>query len=451
MSYPVLCGAVVLTSANNAIRFTEGATTATTTIPAGTYYLRGNYTTNHLTQSEDFSSWTYVASVGYNAQYGLSPDGSSSYEVFKIGSSSVQSLSRTVATSIASTSCFSIFIRKTSSPTIDFDFVDVTTSTERQFVNVTWSASGRPILSSVVGTGTIYDPQDAGNGWWRIAFSVNNIIPSNTNTIFIYPAGVGTGVGGVELWGAQVNIGSSVKDYVKTVAGVATGPADDFCLALKTAIETATASSNVYDVSVEHSISTSTMHTRLSVTRTSGADNFSLNFADSLTTFDEKLIGFYGETSTVFPSPGTVKASTQACAAAWVGNDVPREMEPVSERVVAVPRAASGRVQGVSRSARMQSWRMGLAFIDERRMLVDRGLTGPWDTLEGFIERFGAGAAFELHLADIASGTTLTPISITTRVGVMHFSEDTLSDFTPARLGPGVPLYSIDLRLHSRV
>ena len=40
MSYPVLCGAVVITSANRGIRFREGATTATALIGTGTYYLR---------------------------------------------------------------------------------------------------------------------------------------------------------------------------------------------------------------------------------------------------------------------------------------------------------------------------------------------------------------------------------------------------------------------------
>ena len=131
--------------------------------------------------------------------------------------------------------------------------------------------------------------------------------------------------------------------------------------------------------------------------------------------------------------------------------DVAREIEPYSERVVAVPRAVSGRVQGVTRSARMQSWRLGLAFVDERRMLVENALAGTQDTLEGFMERFGAGASFELHEQQSVTGTTLAALSSSTLVDVVHFSEDALLRFEPTRIGPGVPLYSLDLRLNAKV
>ena len=78
-------------------------------------------------------------------------------------------------------------------------------------------------------------------------------------------------------------------------------------------------------------------------------------------------------------------------------------------------------------------------------------LQGAQDTLEGFMERFGAGASLELHEQPTVTGTTLAALSSSTLVDVVHFSEDSLSRFEPARLGPGVPLYSIDLRLHAKV
>lgn len=225
------------------------------------------------------------------------------------------------------------------------------------------------------------------------------------------------------------------------------GAAGDLCLALKTALEAAGASANTYTVTVAWSIDPAVAGAVITITRATGADNFGVLWADALSTFDEALLGF-SASDTVNAS---AKTSTKSCAAAWACNDVAREIEPVSERVVAVPRAVSGRVQGVTRSARMQSWRLGLAFVAEGRMLVEGALAGAQDTLEGFMERFGAGASIELHEAQVSTGTTLAALSASTLVDVVHFSEDALSRFEPSRLGPGVPLYSLDLRLHAKV
>lgn len=225
------------------------------------------------------------------------------------------------------------------------------------------------------------------------------------------------------------------------------GAAGDFLPALVTALQGAGASANTYTATVARSIDPAAAHTTITITRASGTDNFGVLWADANTTFDETLLGFT-LSDTV---NATAKTSTQACAAAWVGNDVAREIEPYSERTVAVPRAVSGRVQGVTRSARMQSWRLGLAFVDERRIYVENALAGAQDTLEGFLERFGPGASLELHEQASVTGVALGALSSSTLVDVCHFSEDTLSRFEPVRLGPGVPLYSIDLRLHAKV
>lgn len=611
MSYPVLCGAVVLTSGNNAIRFTEGATTATTTIPAGTYYLRGGYTTNLITQSEDLSTWT-TGSISVSAQAGFSPQGTTAYLLANTTGGSSLGISRSVSFTGTGQKIVSAYLKSADLGTsylTDFDLYDVTAAVDRAIVRVSWSTTGVPTLSVSAGNATLFPVVNLGNGWYRVAFAVFGVIATNSNLLLLYPAGIPAARGQVYAWGVQAenvrNIVSQPNDlslwslssgvtatltagiapdgggaylldrttavsstgasisvvftengtktvslyiragtaaitdfdlydatanvdrcifraawsggvptmsvvggsgtigtvisagsswylvtvtipgiiaanshslliyppgipaatgsvyawgvqtynpivpglYVPTTGAAATGPSDELSLAVKTALEAATASTNTYDVTVSRNISPSSPHTRTTITRITGSDAFGVLWADALTTFDERLLGFSG--SDVVSS--TPKQSVHACAANWVGNDVPREMEPVSERIVSVPRAASGRVQGVSRSARMQSWRMGLAFVDERRMLVDRALSVPGDTLEGFLERFGANAALEAWEAFIDTGTGLLPLSLAHLWSVMHFAEDTLSGFSPTRLGPGVPLYSIDLRLHSRV
>lgn len=233
------------------------------------------------------------------------------------------------------------------------------------------------------------------------------------------------------------------------------GAADDFCVKLRTALESANPFPivNTYTVQVAFDINPAQPHTRIQISRATGADTFGALWTSAGTTFDESLLGFTANDTV----NALNKVSTRSCSSAWVSNDIAREIEPYSERVVSVPRAASGRVNGVARSDRMQSYRVGLAFVDAGRMLVPEALTHSGDTLEGFIERFGPSSIVELHeQSNIASPgllttTELSALSASTKIDQCHFSEDTLSSFSPTRLGPGVPLYSIDLTMHKKV
>lgn len=226
------------------------------------------------------------------------------------------------------------------------------------------------------------------------------------------------------------------------------GAAGDLLPALVSALNNATTgSANTYTITTSRNIDTSSPHTTITITRATGTDNFQILWADGLTTFDRALLGFAANTA----DNASAKTSTQACAAAWISNDILSELEPFGERVVSVPRKANGGVVGVSRSAHMTSWALGFAFVHEDRMLRRRSLSVDGDTLEGFLVRFGAGAAFELHEVALASGVTLAALSAATRIGVMHWSEETLATFKPQRIGPGVPLYDFDAVAHEQV
>lgn len=225
------------------------------------------------------------------------------------------------------------------------------------------------------------------------------------------------------------------------------GAAGDLLAALKTALEAATASTNTYTITVARSIDTATAHTLVTITRATGADNFQILWADALTTFDETLLGFTANTA----DNASAKTSTQACAAAWVSNDILRELEPYGDRMADVSRRGNGGVIGVSMSAHMTSWALGFAFVSEERMLLRRALAVDADTLEGFVERFGAGAAFEIHEVGISSGTTLAAASSSTLVAVAHWSAESVQTFRPRRIGPGVPLYDLDMVAHEQV
>lgn len=223
------------------------------------------------------------------------------------------------------------------------------------------------------------------------------------------------------------------------------GAADDLCLEIKNKLDAFVGGGNAYSVTVARSIDTATPHTRVTITRTAGTDTFQL-VVDGSTTFPMALLGFTASTA----NDASPKTSTQACAAGWASNDAFSRLEPFGDRVVEVERVMSGSVVGVSMSAHMQSWDVGLGFVHESRALRRRAIVDA-DTLEGFISRFGAGAALEVHSVDVSSGTTLGPLSSSTRIATGHWSADTLMSYRPTRLGPGVPLYDWSGVLHERV
>lgn len=452
MSYPVLCGAVVLTSANNRLRFREAAgAVGNVDLDVGTYYLRGGYTTNLVTQSENFGAgWSAQPSIVITANAAISPNGSPAYFINNATSTGNASVFIPITYTGNGEKVLSVYLKQVGSQSrpsfTDLNAYDNTALVTRHTVRVAWSADGTPTLSTNSGSGTLFAPVYAGDNWWRISFTATGILAANSNFIFIYPSSTPVSTGGIFVWGVQAENAITPGPYVRTTGAAATGPSDELSLQIKTKLDAFGVGGNTYDVTVARSIDPATAHTRMTIARATGTDTFGL-VVDGSQTFDMALIGFPSSTL----NDATAKVSPVACAACWGANDVAREIESVSERVVAVPRAVSGRVQGVTRSARLQSWRLALAFVDERRMLVEHGLTGAADTLEGFMERFGAGASLELHEAQVSTGTTLDAVSTTTFVDVVHFSEDALSRFEPMRIGPGVPLYSLDLRLHAKV
>lgn len=444
-----MLGAVVLNSTNNQIRFQEGGSSYTATIPSGTYYLRGQSAKNLITHSYILTNWTLGSSdVVAKSQVEFSPTGGTSY-FFETINNSFGSVSASLPVSFTGngTKTCSFYVKQGTAAASDFSIYDSTLPATRHLIRLTWS-SGVPSISTILGSGTATVSRKINNNWWKILFTADSVVAANTNLFVCHPSTYAAGpTGSVHLWGVTAKDSAAGDQYVPTTGTATTGPSDDLALALQTALN-AVAPSNVYTVDVgAPNIDPSGTHSIITITRSSGANNFAILWGNNLTTFDERLLGFAGDTAL---TAGT-KYSMFSCAAMWVASDLYRQLEPSSEKIVAVPRAASGRPQGLSRSSRMQNWNMGLSFIDERRMFVRKAST-PADSLEGFMDRFGANASFEMHDLALLSGTNLQwTHNVDTLVAKMAFSESSLSEFAPVRLGPGVPLYSVDLLLHTKV
>lgn len=240
--------------------------------------------------------------------------------------------------------------------------------------------------------------------------------------------------------GAAATVSASITAGTYFLRG--DGASDDLCKAIKDALDIAGAT---YTVSITRSVDSAA---RSGIVVVTGSTSFQLMFADGANTFDETLLGFASGVNT---TAGLTATSTLSPAAIWVAPEVNRELEPVIEKQVAVRRGANGKVRGVQRSSKMTSYRLAFSFVPDVRMLVSRNVADPNETLEAFMDRFGANARFELHDADVSSGATLVALTSSTLVSQVHFSEDTLTRFEPMRAAPGTALYSWSGVLHQRV
>ena len=203
---------------------------------------------------------------------------------------------------------------------------------------------------------------------------------------------------------------------------------------------------NTYTVEVNGDIDPANSGVTVTITRATGTDTFQL-VVDGSETFDMDLIGFTSSTA----NDANPKTSSASAAGAWVGNDILREREPFGERLADVSRRGNGGVVGVSMSAHMTSWALGFAFVHEDRMLLKVNGGDPDATLEAFVRRFGAGAAFEAEEIALSSGTTFLIDDGSNTFAVLHWSAESVQTFRPRRIGPGVPLYDLDMIAHEQV
>lgn len=238
--------------------------------------------------------------------------------------------------------------------------------------------------------------------------------------------------------GSDLNADITPGDYY--VRG--DGTSSDLLKAIKTALDAAGA--DAYTVAVgDRDVDASAKSMQI-VVATDDVTNFGLFKSGG--TFDEGLIGFSGA-----QSGDTAYTSTLSPSAVWLANEPYRELEPLASQMVSVRTSLTGRVRGLARSDKMRRWRLGFGSLREERTLEPRNTTDPTATLERFLYSYGAGAAFELHDLDINTGTTVEATTSSTRVGVMHFAQETLERFEPRRIAPGTPLYAVDLALLAQV
>jgi hypothetical protein len=220
---------------------------------------------------------------------------------------------------------------------------------------------------------------------------------------------------------------------------------DDLCLAIMDALSAASAGGNAYSVTPSFSVDGSGVSCTVTIARSSGSRTVSINWTHANTTFDPTQIGFAG---TADSTGSTSYASTLSPKSVWVSNEIYASLDLTTEHTAFSTRARSGRVLGGLRGSAYDVRLLQMQFLHAKRAHSANNTSDPSSGLDRFITRQLAGLHCQFHLASISSGTTLAALSGSTEHGSgWHFDAEQVADYSPQRLGPGIPLYSASLRL----
>lgn len=181
--------------------------------------------TNLLTYSEQFDNAAWVNNGGtVTANALVAPDGTTTADYLVRSTASADGRYQVIAAGTSGIVIVSVYIKKDTSPQSLLWLYDATAVADRILATVTWSGA-TPVITAT--TGTAATPQDAGNGWWRIAIASTALTGANTNRFYLLPAYTAASNGQqLAVWGAQLEAGSFATSYIPTVASQVTRSAD---------------------------------------------------------------------------------------------------------------------------------------------------------------------------------------------------------------------------------
>ena len=203
------------------------------------------------------------------------------------------------------------------------------------------------------------------------------------------------------------------------------------------------AQANTYTATLTMSTDAASPSVTTTITQ-SGGNAFQINWTHAGTTIEASWFGF---TDADTASDTSAKSGTKSSSVAWASPDAPQVREEHPEYDVSVQRSRSGRVRALRRGGPYHILDLGFTLLDSRRVLRTDNTSDPDATFAAFLETVGDGTDFEVHAIGIASGTTLSPLTIYTRLReTWRFDEESSSAFRPSRDEPGMSLYSFALR-----
>jgi hypothetical protein len=219
---------VLRTAASGVPRFTYDPITR-----EGLGLLIEQQSTNLCLYSEALETWPGIGVANTVTSNVISaPDGTMTADLVQQAAAGPASSGRNRAITFGGDGekAIAVFLRRGSGAPCTVGVFDATAAVFRNAVTVTWAADGAPTVSSAAlgGSGTIFPAQNAGNGWYRVAFSAASVVAANVNQLRIYVATVAAAVNGdsVYVWGAQAEDLNVPTSYIPTAASTVTRSAD---------------------------------------------------------------------------------------------------------------------------------------------------------------------------------------------------------------------------------
>lgn len=204
-------------------------------------------------------------------------------------------------------------------------------------------------------------------------------------------------------------------------------------LAIKAALEAATASANTYGVTVTPSVLPAAATATVTISRLTGADAFGIGGA--LTTFPFHVLGF--PTGFASAVDAAAKTSTLSPSGIWVSNDMLTVDEPdFTGEVFGEDPSRGGAVVAGAQSETWDRYRWAVAYVARRRVWQEANTADVNATWEAFWRRIRSGPVLELARLD-----PLT-LAMTDVAGQWVADIETRRSVGPVRLGPGTPIYS---------
>lgn len=185
--------------------------------------------TNLAIRSEEFdgAAWTKQIGTTVTPNAAVAPDGSATMDlVSHDGGVGGGGVNRIVAFTGDGEKVVSWFVREgTGDSRNRLSIYDSTATTHRHQARVTW-IGGAPVLSTVVGSGTLFTPEYLHSGIWRVSISATGVIAANVNRAYYYVADSSAAIGSGYVWGAQPEDAVVPTGYIKTGASTVTRAID---------------------------------------------------------------------------------------------------------------------------------------------------------------------------------------------------------------------------------
>lgn len=141
---------------------------------------------NLITAPENFGAWGVIGTPTLTAGQADPFGGTAAYLIEDNDAGNAERLTLGLTFTGNGDKATALYVKQGTSDDFFFGVHDFTAGVWRHQVKGTWTA-GVPTLSSTVGSGTLFTPEQVASGWWRVAVSIVGVVAANGHTYYLAP------------------------------------------------------------------------------------------------------------------------------------------------------------------------------------------------------------------------------------------------------------------------